>query len=122
MLNGNLSPSENISLMSIIDAIPLEWRKIRQNAQHVPTSFRIRDTIYLYLDNFKITLLHVKVSSKLLFKASSSPTAFKVKFPHFLFDWKDIYFLLFMVQSGPTSFPGSSLYLEKVEKGPWDRG
>ena len=66
VLNGNLSPSENISVMSIIDAIPLEWRKIRQNAQHVPTSFRIRDTIYLYLDNFKITLSHVKVSSKLL--------------------------------------------------------
>ena len=37
VLNANLSPIEYFSLISIVDAIPLEWRQmIRQNTQHVP--------------------------------------------------------------------------------------
>ena len=85
MLNANLSPIEYFSLMSIVDAIPREWRQmIRQNTQHVPPY--ISDTIYLNLDNSEITLS--KVSSKLLHKAFKSrkqipPTAqkrFKEKF------------------------------------------
>ena len=37
VLNANMSPIEYFSLMSIVDAIPLEWRQmIRQNMQHVP--------------------------------------------------------------------------------------
>ena len=34
VLNANLSPIEYFSLISIVDAIPLEWRQmIRQNTQ-----------------------------------------------------------------------------------------
>ena len=36
VLNENLSPIECFNLMSIVDAIPLEWRQmIRQNRQHI---------------------------------------------------------------------------------------
>ena len=79
MLNANLSPIEYFSLMSIVDAIPLEWRQmIIQNTQHVPPY--MSDTIYLNLDNSEITLS--KVSSKLLYKTFKStkqvpPTAQK---------------------------------------------
>ena len=98
MLNANLSPIEYFSLMSIVDAIPLEWRQmIRQNTQHVP--LYTSDTIYLNLDNSEITLS--KVSSKLLYEAfksrkQSPPTAqkmFKEKLSYFSFNWNAIYSL-----------------------------
>ena len=69
VLNANLSPVEYFSLMSIVDAIPREWRQmVRQNTQRVPPY--MSDTIYLNLDNFETSLL--KVSSKLLYKAFKS--------------------------------------------------
>ena len=102
VLNANLSPIEYFSLMSIVDAIPREWRQmIRQNTQHVPPY--ISDTIYLNLDNSEISLS--KVSSKLLYKVFKNrkqvpPTAqkkFEEKFPYFSFNWNDIYSLPFIV-------------------------
>ena len=60
--NANLSPIEYFSVMSIVDAILLEWREmIRQNTQHVPPY--ISDTIYLNLDNSEITLSKVSYSN-----------------------------------------------------------
>ena len=95
VLNANLSPIEYFSLMSIVDAIPLEWRQmIRKNMQHPPPY--MSDTIYLNLDDSEITLS--KVSSKLLYKAFKSrkqvpPTAqkkFKEKFSYFSLNWNVI--------------------------------
>ena len=99
-LNANLSPIEHFKLMSIVDAIPHEWRQIiRQSTQHLPP--HVDDTIYLRLDNSEVALS--KVSSKWLYNAFKSkkqvlPTAqkkFKEKFPQFPFDWKKIYSLPF---------------------------
>ena len=71
VLNANLSPIEYFSSMSIVDAIPREWRQmVRQNTQRVPPY--ISDTIYLNLDNSETSLS--KVSSKLLYKAFKSTT------------------------------------------------
>ena len=102
VLNANLTPIEHFKLMSIVDAIPHEWRQIiRQSTQHLPP--HIDDTIYLRLDNSEVALS--KVSSKWLYNAFKSkkqvpPTAqkkFKEKFPQFPFDWKKIYSLPFTV-------------------------
>ena len=102
VLNANLSPMEHFKLMSIVDAIPHEWRQIiRQSTQHLPP--HIDDTIYLRLDNSEEALS--KVSSKWLYNAFKRkkqvpPTAqkkFKEKFPQFPFDWKKIYSLSFTV-------------------------
>ena len=66
MLAANLSPIKHLSLTSIVDAIPLEWRQlITQNVQHVPPYMG---------DNSEVTLS--KVSSKLLFKAFKSRNKF----------------------------------------------
>ena len=55
VLNANLSPIEHFKLMSIVDAIPHEWRQIiRQSTQHLPP--HIDDTIYLRLDNSEVAL------------------------------------------------------------------
>ena len=102
VLNANLSPIEHFKLMSIVDAIPREWRQIiRQGIQHPP--LHLGDTIYLKMENSEVALS--KVSSKLLYNAFKSkkqvpPTAqkkFKEKFPQFPFDWKKIYALPFTV-------------------------
>ena len=102
VLNAILSPIEHFKLMSIVDAIPREWRQIiRQDTQHLP--LHIGDTIYLKMENSEVALS--KVSSKLLYNAFKSkkqvpPTAqkkFKEKFPQFPFDWKKIYSLPFIV-------------------------
>ena len=88
--------------MSIVDAIPLEWRQmIRQNTQHVP--LYTSDTIYLNLDNSEKTLS--KVSFKLLYKAFKSrkqvPAMAQKKFTdkssYFSFNWNAIYYLPFIV-------------------------
>lgn len=45
VLNANLSPVEHFKLMSIVNAIPRQWKFIiRQSTQHI-TSY-IRDMIY----------------------------------------------------------------------------
>ena len=74
--------------MSIVDAIPCEWRQIiRQSTIHLPSN--IGDSIQLKIENSEVALTNV--SSKLLYRAFKSkkqvpPTAqkkFKEKFPQF---------------------------------------
>ena len=86
VLNANLSRLEHFKLISIIDAIPHEWKQIiRQSIQHLPP--HIDDTIYLRMVNSEVALS--SVSSKWLYNTFKSkkqvpPTAqkkFKEKFP-----------------------------------------
>ena len=102
MLDANLSPVDLFKLMSIVDAIPCEWRQIiRQSTQHLPSY--IDDIIYLRMEDFEVALSNV--SSKWLYNEFKSkkqvpPTSqkrFKEKFPQFDFDWKKIYSLPFTV-------------------------
>ena len=38
VLHSNLSPIQHFKLMSVVDAIPRDWRRfIRQSAQHLPS-------------------------------------------------------------------------------------
>ena len=38
VLHANLSPIQHFKLMSVVDAIPRDWRRvIRQSAQHLPS-------------------------------------------------------------------------------------
>ena len=79
VLNANLSPIEYFKLMSIVDAIPCEWRPIiRQSTIHLPSN--IGDSIQLKIENSEVALTNV--SSKLLYRAFKSkkqvpPTAQK---------------------------------------------
>ena len=91
VLNANLSPIEHFKLMSIVNAIPCEWRQIiRQSTIHLPSN--IGDSIQLKIENSEVALTNV--SSKLLYRAFKSkkqvpPTAqkkFKEKLPQFPFD------------------------------------
>ena len=103
VLNANFSPIERFKLMSIVDAIPREWRQIiRESTQHSLPS-HIGDNVYLKLENSEVTLS--KISSKLLYNAFKSkkqipPTAqikFQEKFPQLQADWKEIYSFPFTV-------------------------
>ena len=96
VLHANLSPIPHFRLMSVVDAIPRDWRRIiRQSAQHLPS--HTDDIIYLKLENSDVML--AKITSKSLYNAFKSkkhipPTAqkkFDEKFPQFPFDWKKIY-------------------------------
>ena len=102
VLHANLSPIPHFRLMSVVDAIPRDWRRIiRQSAQHLPS--HTDDIIYLKLENSDVML--AKITSKSLYNAFKSkkhipPTAqkkFDEKFPQFPFDWKKIYSLPFTV-------------------------
>ena len=97
---ANLSPIPHFRLMSVVDAIPRDWRRIiRQSAQH-PLS-HTDDIIYLKLENSDVML--AKITSKSLYNAFKSkkhipPTAqkkFDEKFPQFPFDWKKNILLAF---------------------------
>jgi len=96
-LSANLSPIEHFKLMSIVDAIPREWKEIISRQSTRPLASKIGDTIYLKIENSEVALS--KLSSKLLdgtFKSKKQvpPTAqkkSKEKFPQPLFDWKKIY-------------------------------
>ena len=67
VLNANLSPEEHFKLMSIVNAIPRQWKLIiRQSTQHI-TSY-ISDTIYLKMGNSDEVALS-EVSSKKLYEA-----------------------------------------------------
>ena len=69
VLNANLSPLEHFKLMSIVDALPCEWKQIiRQSAQHPPS--HIGDAFYLKMEDSEVALS--KVSSKLLYVAFKS--------------------------------------------------
>ena len=103
VLNANLSPVEHFKLMSIVNAIPRQWKLIiRQSTQHI-TSY-ISDMIYLKMGNFDEVALS-EVSSKKLYEAfrnkkqvpPTAQTRLKEKFPHFSVDWKEIYSLPFTV-------------------------
>ena len=102
VLNANLSPLERFKLMSIVDALPCEWKRIiRQSAQYPPS--HIGDAFYLKMEDSEVALS--KVSSKLLYVAFKSrkqvpPTAqkkFQEKFPQLQTDWREIYSLPFTV-------------------------
>ena len=102
LLNANLSPLERFKLMSIVDALPFEWKRIiRQSAQQPPS--HIGDAFYLKMEDSEVALS--KVSSKLLYVAFKSrkqvpPTAqkkFQEKFPQLQTDWREIYSLPFTV-------------------------
>ena len=96
-LSANLSPIEQFKLMSIVDAIPREWKQIISRQSTRPLPSKIGDTIYLKIENSEGALS--KLSSKLLYRTFKSkkqvpPTAqkkSKEKFPQPLFDWKKIY-------------------------------
>ena len=93
MLNANLSLIEYFSLMSIVDAIPLEWRQmISQNTQHVPPY--MSDTIYLNLDNSEITQAFKSGKQA----PPTAQTTFKETFSYFSFNWNET-FLLFALFS-----------------------
>ena len=103
VLNANLSPVEHFKLMSIVNAIPWQWKLIiRQSTQHI-TSY-ISDIIYLKMGNFDEVALS-EVSSKKLYEAfrnkkqvpPTAQTKLKEKFTHFSVDWKEIYSLPFTV-------------------------
>jgi len=97
LISANLSPIEHFKLMSIVDAIPREWKQIISRQSTRPLPSKIGDTIYLKIENSEVALS--KLSSKLLYSTFKSkkqvpPTAqkkSKEKFPHTLFDWKKIY-------------------------------
>ena len=95
-------PIPHFRLMSVVDAIPRDWRRIiRQSAQHLLS--HTDDIIYLKLGDSEVML--VKVTPKSLHNAFKSkkqipPTAqkkFKEKFPQFQFDWNKKYSLPFTV-------------------------
>ena len=103
VLNANLSPVEHFKLMSIVNAIPRQWKLIiRQSTQHI-TSY-ISDMIYLKMGNFDEVALS-EVSSKKLYEAfrnkkqvpPTAQTKLEEKFPHLSVDWKEIYSLPFTV-------------------------
>ena len=67
VLNANLSPEEHFKLMSIVNAIPRQWKMIiRQSTQHIASY--ISDTIYLKMGNSDEVALS-EVSSKKLYEA-----------------------------------------------------
>ena len=69
VLHANLSPIPHFRLMSVVDAIPRDWRRIiRQSAQHLPS--RTHDIIYWRLKNFEVML--AKITSKSLYDAFES--------------------------------------------------
>ena len=69
VLHANLSPIPHFRLMSVVDAIPRDWRRIiRQSAQH-PLS-HTDDIIYLKLENSDVML--AKITSKSLYNAFKS--------------------------------------------------
>ena len=100
VLKANLSPVEHFKLMSIINAMPRQWKlMIRQSTQHI-TSYT-SDIIYLKMGNSDEVALS-EVSSKKLYEAfrnkkqvpPTAQTKLKEKFPHFSVDWKETYSLL----------------------------
>ena len=95
--------------MSIVDALPWEWKRIiRQSAQHPPS--HIGDACYLKMEDSEEALS--KVSSKLLYVAFKSrkqvtPTAqkkFQEKFPQLQTDWREKLFRLKMIDSPLCTF------------------
>ena len=89
--------------MSIVDAIPSDWRLIiKQSSRHLHSQ-PLRDTFYFYIDKMEVDLL--KITSKLLYtvfktKRQTSLTAqnkIQNKYPELSVDWKKIYFLLLIV-------------------------
>ena len=72
VLHANLSPIPHFRLMSVVDAIPRDWRRIiRQSVQHLPS--HTDDIIYLKLESSEVML--AKVTSKSLYNAFKSKKA-----------------------------------------------
>ena len=69
VLRADLSLIQHFKLISVVDAIPRDWRRIiRQSAQYLPS--RTDDIIYLRLKNFEVML--AKITSKSLYDAFES--------------------------------------------------
>ena len=100
---ANLSTMDYFKLMSIVDAIPNNWRLvIKRNSGHFPPQ-PLNDSITIIINEKEVDLSNV--TSKLLyseFKAvkQTPPTAkkkLKNKYPELAVDWKKIYSLPFVV-------------------------
>ena len=73
VLHANLSPIQHFKLMSVVDAIPRDLRRIiRQIAQYLPS--HTDDIIYLKLGNSEVII--AKVTSKSLRNAFKSKKQF----------------------------------------------
>ena len=99
-VNRDLSPIDRFKLMSLIDAVPVEWRKRVKQSAHYKLS-ELRSTVHLKIDNADVDLS--SVTSKSLYNAfkmakQTPPSAqkrFQRQFPDVQFDWNEIYSLSF---------------------------
>ena len=98
----DLSPTDRFKLMSLTDAVPVEWRKrVKQSAHY--TRPELRNKVHLKIDNADVDLS--SVTSKSLYNAftmakQTPPSAqkrFQDQFPDVQFDWNEIYLLSFKV-------------------------
>ena len=100
--NRDLSPIDHFKLMSLIDAVLVEWRKRVKQSAHYKLP-ELRNTVHLKIDNADVDLS--SVTSKSLYNAfkmakQTPPSAqkrFQGQFPDVQFDWNEIYSLSFKV-------------------------
>ena len=103
----NISPLEAFRLMSVIDALPLEWRgKLKSSACGIYNeSFVIQDQCKLILNSEIVQIKSVvakAITKELRSRVITPPTAqlrFNQQFPGDILDWKKIYSLPFRVTS-----------------------
>ena len=103
----NISPLEAFRLMSVIDALPLEWRgKLKSSACGICNeSFVIQDQCKLILNSEIVQIKSVvakTITKELRSRVITPPTAqlrFNQQFPGDILDWKKIYSLPFRVTS-----------------------
>ena len=101
-VNRDLSPIDRFKLMSLIDAVPVEWRKRVKQSAHYKLS-ELRSTVHLKIDNADVDLS--SVTSKSLYNAfkmakqtpQSAQKRFQGQFRAVQFDWNEIYSLSFKV-------------------------
>ena len=103
----DISPLEAFRLMSVIDALPLEWRgKLKSSACGICNeSFVIQDQCKLILNSEIVQIKSVvakTITKELRSRVITPPTAqlrFNQQFPGDILDWKKIYSLPFRVTS-----------------------
>ena len=70
ILQANLSPTQRFKLMSIVDAIPLDWRLLIKQNQQPSAQQTLNDTISVEVDGKEVDIL--SITSKVLYKEFKS--------------------------------------------------
>ena len=106
ILEANLSPIDMFELMSIADALPLNWRqsiKENNNILNTAVSSDLQSQIGLYILGNKVLISKVSsksISKELRSKVTASPTAqakYTELFENDNLEWNEIYSLPFKV-------------------------